>query len=130
MLRTKSPKRPKESKVSLETRKHFEARGWWAVKIVASAEQRSGLPDIIAARNGRMYGIEMKVIDTDNCKLDYTPKQRATLWGMAKSSIPAMGLAYAWKTDMWVLEVFSNVNTVTRMVFMKRDHVIDYLLLI
>lgn len=123
-----SKRRPRESVVSLEVRKHLEARGWWASKIVASAEQRSGLPDIIAACDGRMFGIEVKVIATSKCKLDYTPKQRSTLNRFVKHDIPALGLAYAWKTNTWVLETFlDNTPAPLRTVFEKLDHVVTQL---
>lgn len=97
------PKRPRESAVSNDVKKHLRVRGWWVFKVVASEQQESGIPDLLCAFSGKLVGIEMKVIDTPRCKLAYTDKQQVQLDRLLSSGCGAYGLAYAWKTDSWVL---------------------------
>lgn len=124
----KQLKRPRESHVSNDVKKHLRARDWWAFKVVASEHQESGIPDILASKLGYMAAIELKVIDTKRCKISYTEKQLSQLYYMADKAIHAYGLAYVWKEKVWILQRFlTHTNLRENAVFGKLDHVIEFM---
>lgn len=67
--------------------------GFAATKIVASAEQVSGLPDIIACDpHGRFVAIEVKLLKKATHKFRYTKKQLLRLKEYAKLGAVSVGV--------------------------------------
>lgn len=95
----------KESQKSRELKNLLRVKGFFSYKTHGSAETMSGIPDIIACKNGRFVAIEVKMLATKNTKFKYTEKQKIMMGELRKHGALVIG-AGCLKDErkLWVID--------------------------
>ena len=78
----------------------------YAIKIVGNTKQESGIPDILVCWEGQFIGIEVKIIATPGCKLDYSGVQKRQLERINDAEGLGVGVAWCKSTEQWGLDLF------------------------